>query len=101
MNSKLVRRHDRDLRPILSSTDGDDNWQSRIYAKAEARQRESKHEEGRARLRKLIGLEDPPRTLREKCLGVGEPKTRQPTFVERLRQVRAERERRERIFHRE
>jgi hypothetical protein len=100
MSSKLVHRHDRDLHPILSSTDGDDVI-NRVYKRAERRQRESNHEAGRARLRKLIGVEDPPQTLHEKIMGVGEEKPREPTFVERLRARRKERERQERIFHRE
>ena len=97
MRNKTELRFDRDLQPVTS--DGGD-WKSRIYAKAEARQRESKHEEGRQSLRDRIGVERPPQTLREKIMA----KTRAPkppTFDVRaeLKKAREERERKARIHH--
>jgi hypothetical protein len=100
--SELVRRHDRDLRPMSSSTsDSDDNWQARIYRKAEARKREAEREAGREALRNKIGLPRPPKTLREKIMAkVVTPE--EPSGVDvvaGIRRVRAERERKARVRH--
>lgn len=87
--SEVVYRHDRD---------GD--LVERVYKRAERRQYDANHEQGRQRLRDRIGaIERPPRTLRETCLGVGEPEPEQPDFIDALRARRKERERRERLRH--
>jgi hypothetical protein len=100
-STKTVYRHDRDLHPILSSTDGDDNWQSRIYRRAEARQREADREAGRESLRNKIGLPRPPQSLREKIMAkVRAPERKQGLdVVAELRKRREERERKARVRH--
>lgn len=100
MSSKTQteRRHDRDMRPITS--DSDDNWQARIYRRAEKRSREAQHEAGLQSLRDRIGLPTPPRTLRERIMAkIKAPKP--PSFDVRaeLKKAREERERREKVYH--
>ena len=101
MSGKTVIRHDRDLVPISSSTDGDDNWKARIYRKAEARQREATQEERRHSLRDRIGVPRPPTTSRERILGVqpAEPEPDGFDVVRALREAREKRERREKVRH--
>jgi hypothetical protein len=100
MSSGLRRRLDRDARSV-SSIDGDDGWQARIYTKAEKRQREADRETGRESLRKKIGSPRPPRSLREKIMAkVKAPKREQGVdVVAGIRKAREERERRERVKH--
>ena len=100
--SELVHRHDRDGRRVSTSTsDSDDNWKSRIYAKAEARQAEADRESGRQNLRDRIGIERPPATLRERILSKLETPKQDQGFdvIAALRAYRKERERRERVVH--
>jgi hypothetical protein len=101
MTSEIVRRFDRDARPVSSSTtDADKSWQARIYAKAEARQREADREAGRESLRKRIGVEQPPRTLRQRIMAkIRPPKPASFDVRAELQKAREERERKARIFH--
>ena len=101
MNSELVRRHDRDLRPITATTSDSGNWQMRVYARAEARKREADRETGRETLRDRIGVPRPPKTLRAKILARVETSEQPARFdvIAELRKLRAERERRERVRH--
>ena len=93
MTSKLERRHDRDARGVEGLTE-------RVYSRAEKRQREKQREQGHQSLRDRIGIrERPPRTLREKCLGIEKEETRQPDFIDALRERRKEREREQRVRH--
>jgi len=89
MSSETLYRHDRDGDLI-----------TRVYRKAERRQREDQHEQGRQRLRDRIGFtERPPKNFRERCRGVREEETRQPDFVDALRARRKEREAARRVRH--
>jgi hypothetical protein len=100
--SEVVYRRDRDLHPILSSTsDSDDNWQARIYARAEKRRYQAEREAGRERLRDRIGSPRPPKTLREKIMAKVKAPKREQGFdvVAEIRKAREKRERKERIFH--
>lgn len=96
--SKPVQRFDRDLFPLTA--DDDDSWQARIYARAEARRREAERETGRQGLRDKIGvIERPPRTLREKCLGVEKEERPSFDFARELRKRIEERERSRKVRH--
>lgn len=89
MSNETVLRHDRD---------GD--LVERVYRRAERRLHESSKEEGRQRLRDRIGFVGrPPKNFRERCLGVREEETREPTFIDALRERREKRERKERVRH--
>lgn len=100
-STKTVHRLDRDLRPISTSADGDDNWQARIYRRAERRQHEAQHEAGLQSLRDRIGVPKPPQTLRERIMSRVETSKEPPRFdvVAELQKACEERERREKIRH--
>lgn len=89
MSSETLYRHDRDGDLI-----------TRIYRKAEKRNREDQHEQGRQRLRDRIGVvERRPKNFRERCLGVRAPEPPGFDFVTELRKRAAERERSRKVRH--
>ena len=87
--SKTVQRRDRDADLV-----------TRVYKRAERRQREDEREQNRERLRNKIGFVGrPPKNFRERCLGIREAVEREPDFIDALRARREERERSERVRH--
>jgi len=91
MSSRTVTRHDRDLELVTA----------RVYQRSEKRNRETEREKNRQSLRDRIGVEPPPRTLREKIMAHTSPPERETGFdvVKELRKYREKRERRQRVRH--
>ena len=96
MTSEIVYRHDRDGHRVA-----DAGAVNRVSVVASKRNRESEREDGRARLRKLIGIEEPPTTLRERIMANVETPTQDQGFdvIAALRAYRKERERQQNVRH--
>jgi hypothetical protein len=87
--SEVIQRHDRD-----------GNLISRVYKRAERRRRADQREQNAQRLRDRIGvIERPPRTFRERCLGVEEEEPPSFDFARELRKRLEERERSRKVRH--
>jgi hypothetical protein len=96
MTSEIVYRHDRDGHRVA-----DAGVVNRVSLAAAKRNREAEREAARQNLRDKIGVERPPKTLRERILGVhpAEPPPSGFDVVKALRERRKERERQQRIRH--